>query len=224
MNKVNISHLNVANCNIDISPVVKNLGCYFDSQMSMSSQISSICQTSFFHLRNIGKIRSYIDEDTAKVLVSSFVMSHLDYCNSLLSELPESSISRLQKVQNQAARIVTRTKKKEHIQPVLKSLHWLPVKERIDFKILCHAFKCYNKTAPFYLQELLTSYVPARQLRSSSKNQLVIPKTNSVLSQRAFSIHAPVLWNSLPEYCKESDTIESFKRKLKTILFTRAYD
>ena len=189
----------------------------------MSCQINSICQQSYYHLKNISMIRSYINEDTAQLLVSSLVMSRIDYCNSLLTGVSLNSIIKLQRVQNQAARIVSCAKKHQHITPVLKDLHWLPVKQRIDFKVLTFVHKFFQNISPFYIQEILECHRPNRVLRSSGNNKLVVPRSHSTLGDRAFSIYSPIKWNALPAYLKLSFTHDNFKRHLKTFLFKQAF-
>ena len=119
---------------------------------------------------------------------------------------------KLQKIQNTAARILTRTKKYDHISPILKDLHWLRVRERIDFKILMLTYKCLNDLAPPYLSELLEEYVPTRSLRSESQLNLKIPKTRlKSYSDRAVCHIAPVLWNDLPLAIKTASSLDIFK-------------
>jgi len=117
--------------------------------------IKSICKSSHYHIRNIAKIRKYINEESAKVVVHVFVTAKLDSCNSLLSGLPKHLLSTLQSFQNTAARVVTRTRKFVHIIPVLKQLYWLPVCYHIIFKILLLVYKALNGTAPYYISGLL---------------------------------------------------------------------
>ena len=220
----NIKEVSIDGCSIKLSDCDKNLGCLIDSTLTMSGQITDMCKKSYFHLKNIGKIREYIDKDTAQLLVSALVMSRLDYCNSLLAGLPQKSLDRLQKVQNQAARIVSLTKRRDHITPVLKSLHWLPIKDRVNFKVLCHTFKCQTGTSPVYLHDLLSQHVPQRNLRSGNRNMLDVPLTRASLGDRAFSVHGPKLWNNLPDHLKSCSTLESFKKHLKTYFFSQTYD
>ena len=118
-----------------------------------NEQISKICKSSHYHLRNIGKIRKYLDESSTETLIHAFVTSKLDYCNALLNGLPKYQINRLQLVLNTAARVVTHTRKFEHITPVLIGLHWLPVSYRITFKILLLTYKALNNLAPSYLSD-----------------------------------------------------------------------
>ena len=102
----------------------------------------------------------------------AFVISRLDFCNSLYYGLPNRLIKKLQIVQNAAARLISLSQKHDHITSLLKEQHWLPVEYRIQFKILFLTFKCINNTAHVYLQDLVRFYIPKRLLRSSSKNYL----------------------------------------------------
>ena len=133
----------------------------------------------------------------------------MNSCNSLLYGLPQHLISRLQSIQNTAARVVTRTGKFDHITPVLKQLHWLPVRYRIVFKILLLVYKALNGTAPSYISELLKYHTSERKLRSSSQHLLATPKAR--------------LWNSIPLELRSSSSIDIFKRHLKTYLFKQAF-
>ena len=203
---------------------VRNLGVIFDPDLSFNSHLKLISRTAFFHLRNISKIRHVLSQKDAEKLVHAFVTSRLDYCNSLLSGSSSKSLKTLQLVQNAAARVLTKTKKREHISPVLASLHWLPVKSRIEFKILLLTFKALNNMAPVYIEELLVPYQPTRALRSQNSGLLVVPKVSkSRVGARAFSYQAPLLWNHLPLSVREADTICTFKSRLKTFLFDKAY-
>ena len=132
---------------------VRNLGVIFDPDLLFNSHLKLISRTAFFHLCNISKISQVLSQKDAEKLVHTFVTSRLDYCNSLLSGSSRKSLKTLQLVQNAAARVLTRTKKREHITPVLASLHWLPVKSRIEFKILLLTFKALNNMAPSYLYQ-----------------------------------------------------------------------
>ena len=117
------------------------------------------------HIRNINKMKCFLSADNLKTAVNALVFSRLDYCNALYSGL-QNLIHRLQLVQNTAARLITGTRKFEHITPVLAALHWLPVSFRIQFKILLVTFKALNGLAPSYLSEIVKTYEPSRILRS----------------------------------------------------------
>ncbi|CAJ1053038.1 RNA-directed DNA polymerase from mobile element jockey [Xyrichtys novacula] len=206
------------------NPTVRNLGVVFDQDLSFSSHIQQISRTAFFHLRNISKIRRILSQSDAEKLVHAFVTSRLDYCNSLLSGCSSKSLRTLQLVQNAAARVLTRTSRREHISPVLASLHWLPIKYRIEFKILLVTYKALNGQAPSYLDELVIPYFPSRPLRSQSAGLLVVPNVSkSSVGGRAFSYQAPLLWNHLPLEVRGADTLSTFKSRLKTFLFDKAY-
>ncbi len=202
----------------------RNIGVTFDSEMKLDSHIKNVTKQANYHIRNIGQIRKFLTKEAAEILVHSFISSRLDYCNALLYGIPLTTISKLQQVQNTAARVVTRTSKYDHITPVLKSLHWLPVSQRIQFKILLITFKCLNGLAPAYLVDLLERYCPVRNLRSQDELLLVIPKSRlKRYGDRAFYMAAPLLWNALPSTLRKATSVESFKSRLKTYLFKEAY-
>ena len=172
-------------------------------------------------MRNIWRIRSYLDKPPLVILIHAFITNKLDYCNSLLTGLAKYLIKHLQSVQNAAARLVSGSKKQDHITPVLHELHWLPVEKRITYKTLLITFKCLNNLAPSYLSDLIIQYKPTRRLRSSSKNLLVIPRTNTIrYGEGAFCAVAPRLWNGLPLHKRSINSLECFKKKLKAFLFT----
>ncbi len=133
------------------------------------------------------------------------------------------TIRQLQLIQNAAARILTRTRKSEHITPVLRSLHWLPVTFRIDFKVLLLIYKSLNGLGPKYMADMLTEYKPNRTLRSLGSSQLEIPSVHTKQRESAFSYYAARSWNQLPEEIKCAKTLATFKSSLKTHLFSCAF-
>uniref|UniRef100_A0A669DXW8 Reverse transcriptase domain-containing protein n=1 Tax=Oreochromis niloticus TaxID=8128 RepID=A0A669DXW8_ORENI len=206
------------------SNAVRNLGVIFDQDMSFNAHIKQICKTAFFYLRNICKVRNILSLSDAEKLVHAFITSRLDYCNSLLSGCPKNSLKSLQLIQNAAARVLTGTRKREQISPVSASLHWLPVKSRIEFKILLLTYKVLNNQAPSYLNDLVVPYHPIRALRSRTVGLLVVPRVfKSRMGERAFSFQGPLLWNQLPVWIQETDTLSTFKIRLQTFLFAKAY-
>ena len=223
VHRFRLTELQIGDCTIIPNPSARNIGVIFDSEMSMRKQIISVCRAAYFQLYNLSNIRGSLTQESAETLVMSLVTSRLDYGNCLLYGAPEYLLHKLQLVQNAAARMVCRVKKREHITPILKRLHWLPVKQRIDYKILTLVFKAMHGQAPQYICALLELYQPPRRLRSSAMNMLVEPKSNIKYGQRAFSAAAPRLWNSLPQELRHITSLQGFKTGLKTYLFRQAY-
>ena len=204
---------------------VRNLGVIQDSNLTMENQVSSITKTCYYHIRRIGKMRSNITSDACKTLVQATITSRLDYANALLYGIPSKLTDRLQMVQNSAARLVTRTRRRDHITPVLVALHWLPVKYRIRYKVLLYTFKALHETAPPYICSLVTRHAPSRTLRSSSSDLVRMPKSKSkTYGDRAFRVAAATLWNALPNELRSTASMMCFKKKLKTHLFRLAYN
>lgn len=199
----------------------RNLGVIFDSKLNMKLHVSNVCKISFYHLRNISAVRKYITTDSCEKLVHSFVTSKLDYCNSLLVNLPKRDIAKLQKVQNVAARIVIRCNSPDAISPLLLSLHWLPVPLRTVYKLMLLTYKCLNGEGPVYLRDLLSFYNPKDCLRSASQNLLQPMRFRlDRYGKRAFAHAAPFYWNSIPYDVRQQTTTSKFKKALKTHLFS----
>ncbi|KAI5623035.1 hypothetical protein C0J50_17410, partial [Silurus asotus] len=177
-------------------------------------------KNSFFHLRNISKLRNRLSISDAEKLVHAFMTSRLDYCNALLGGGPASLINKLQLVQNAAVRVLTKSRKYHHITPIFSSLHWPPVKFQTHYKLLLLTYKTLNGLSPC-ISSLLTRYNPSRSLRSQNSGLLVVPRiTKSTKGGRTFSHLAPKLWNSLPDSVRGSDTLSQFKCRLKTYVFS----
>ena len=139
----------------------------------MKKHVIKSCQTAHFELKRISSIRRFFTEDATKTLVTSYILSRLDYCNCLLISAPNSVIQPLQKVQNFAARLILMAPRHHHSTPLLKKLHWLPISERIIYKVACMCFHAINGSGPTYLSELLHIYTPSCTLRSSSDSRML---------------------------------------------------
>ena len=205
----------------DVLPSVscKSLGVMFDKHAKMNVFVGRTCQSANYHLRNIRAIRELIPSAAAAQLVHALVTSRLDYCNSLLYGVPKYVTDSLQRIQNIAARIVSKSNP-QHITPVLEDLHWLPIASRIRFKVLLLTFKCLHDSAPDYLSSLVVPYHPSRTLRSSSQSLLAAPKTKlKSYGDRSFQVAAQKEWNKLPNFIKEAKSVNCFKKLLKTFLF-----
>ena len=208
--------------NLTLTPSnsVRNLGVIFDSNLDFKSHISSICRASFFQIRQLRQIHSSLDRNSATILANSLVHSKLDYCNSLLYGLPDASIIRLQRVQNSLARVVCKSSKRSaHSITLLKTLHWLPIPQRIKYKIALLTYKLLHSGKPSYLADLVSYYQPSRTLRSASSLLLVVPDIRSYVGRRSFSFASPTVWNALPLHLRSCPSISSFCKQLKTHYF-----
>ena len=150
--------------------------------------------------------------------------SKLDTLNALIYGLPDVQIKRLQGIQNCAARTITKSKKCDYITPVLKKLHWLPIRERIRFKIVLLTYKALNGLAPQYILDLLKYKDVTYSTRSADQQLLHIPFTRNVtFADRSFSVAAPTEWNKIPLKIRLISNLDTFKTQLKTYLFSKCY-
>ncbi len=161
--------------------------------LQWKKQLSAVSHCGFFHLRNIAKSKCYLTEKSLLIVDHAFINNKKDYLNSLLFGLPNILLYRLQHLQNSTAKLITGKQKYDHNTPELIKLHWLPVKERISFKILLITFKCLNNLAPKYLSDLISMHKQTRhicdlQTLRYAKNRQVI------YGGRALSYAAPFLW------------------------------
>jgi len=209
--------LKIGDSVINPSPQARNLGAIMDPSMTMTQHVNNVCRGALAGIRKIGQIRNFLNKDSTSRLVHAFVTSKLDACNSLLINLPDRDIAKIQHVQNTAARLVLRAPRRQHITPLLKCLHWLPIKQRTAYKILLLVFKTLSGHAPDYIADLITVHVPPRPLRSSSQRRLEVPQTNKYYGERTFMFAAAELWNNLPNEIRDSASLNMFK--LKTYFF-----
>ncbi len=168
---------------------------------------------------------NHVTEVAGKTMVVyALVTSKLDYCNSVLYGIPDILLNKFWNVQKSAARLITMSEKYQHISPTMKKLHWLPIWQRIEYKILLLTYKALNNLAPLYLSDLLQCRVDWG-FRRDNTLLLVYPKINRVtFGSRAFFKAAPMLWNSIPPSLRACSSVAQFKKNLKTHLCHRIYD
>ena len=223
--KSQASFLHLNESIITFSSYIKNLGVTFDENLTFKNHIKNVSKNAMFRLRNLLHVRPHFDITSFKIIIHATVTSLLDYCNSLLSGLPASSLRDLQLVQNFAARLVLKRSKFCHVTPLLYELHWLPIESRIKFKVLLFVYKSVNDLAPPYLIDLIQRYEPSRPLRSSESCNLITPRFNkNYFGGCSFAVFGPKVWNSLPYEIKTSSSINVFKKSLKTHLFSQHFD
>ncbi|XP_033631811.1 uncharacterized protein LOC117293560 [Asterias rubens] len=183
----------------------------------MRRHINIVCRNASLALRRIGKIRSFLNITTTETLIHAFVSSLLDNCNGLLYDIPDKDLSKLQRIQNLAARLIARSKKQNHITPILQELHWLPVNARIQYKVLLLTFNAVHGLSPHYISELITPYTPTRSLRSSSQLLLQVPpyRTKTLITQDFISKTFARYVDKLDRSCTvaSSDQLDAFDHK-----------
>ncbi len=206
------------------SASVRNLGVIFDGQLTFKEHIAKTARSCRFALHNIRKIRPFLTEHAAQLLVQALVISRLDYCNALLAGLPSNTIKPLQMIQNAVAQLVFNEPKRAHVTPLFVCLHWLPFAARIQLKTLMLAYRTTTGSAPTYFHSLLRIYIPSRSLRSASERRLVVPSQRGSKSlSRTFSFTVPGRWNDLPTPIRNAGSLSDFKQQLKTHLFLLDY-
>lgn len=205
---------------IECKQTAKLLGVKFDNFLTFKEHITTVAKISFNFLRNLYKIRNYISESTATLIVNAFICSKLDYCNSLLYGCPKYSIKKLQNIQNASVRFIKKLPKHAHITNERKKLHFLTINYRIIFRICCYTHKCIYGSAPQYMKSLIRSSASANintTLRTQSSIRLHQPICKKFSS---FSTAGPLEWNKLPMNIRNINDFNSFKRKLKTYYFS----
>ena len=220
--KVTLKSADLLSSEIKIVDAARNLGVIFDCQLSMSAQVSSTTRGCYYQLKQLRPIARCMSKEALETTVHAFVSSRLDYCNVLYDGITDQLMRHLQSIQNAAARLVTRTARREHITPVLRELHWLPVVDRVRFKMATLAYRCLAGSSPSYLSDelKLMSSAATRRLRSSEDRTCCVRRSHSRFGDRSFATSVPRIWNSLPSSLRNQGlSYECFRRGLKSYLF-----
>ena len=219
--------ITIGNAQIPFKQSVKNLGFTLDCHLTMNAHVSNIARTCYYELRRLASIRRFLTSTATATLVSAFVLSRIDYCNSLLFGSTNDVTSHLQWIQNYAARVIFRLPMSSSITIHLKSLHWLPVKVRSTYKIACLCYHCHSSTAPSYVTDMLHKKpLHTRNTRSSSYTMPLLNRpahSKATLGDRSFSFASSSVWNSIPNDVRCAPSLSSFKSRLKTYLFHSVY-
>ena len=211
----------------DVTPAttVRNLGAFFDATCFMVPHVDRLVRVRFYQLRRLWAIHRTITTTMVIQLVNSFVVTRVDYCNSLLAGLPVHQLDWIQSVLNYAARLVYGRRKYNHVTPLLRdNLHWLRVPERVQFQCCLLVFKALNGLASTYIADFCVK-VPTLEHRSTLRSagtyqyNLVIPRRASKFAEWSFSVSGPAAWNSLPDYIKLSTSVDMLKLRLKFHLY-----
>jgi hypothetical protein len=218
-----VNTVSVAGVNLPVSSEIKSLSVVIDSKLTFDTHVKAVCRACNYHTWALRHIRRYLPLPVAQTLACSIVGSRLDYCKSVLYGAPKSSIAKLQRVQNTLARVVLNKPRLTHSTELLQSLHWLPVKERIDYKVALLTYTVRYSSTPSYLNNWDRVINSSVTLRSASRHVLFVPRTRTVCGARAFSIAAPTVWNKLPASVQFASSVACFKSRLKTFLFQTAY-
>lgn len=213
----------VAGSDIPFAAKLKSLGIILDRNLTFDQHVQSVVKSCNYHIRAFRHIRPLLSREVSKSIACSVVGSRLDYCNALLYGATGKNIARLQKIQNSLARVVTGAGHRASIRPVLKDLHWLPIAERVRYKVALVTYRTLATGQPQYLADIVSEYTPSRLLRSSTQRQLARRSTNTVIGERAFSCASGSVWDTLPVELRKLPTLTLFKSKLKTHLFSIAY-
>ena len=190
----------------------------------MNAHVSNIVRTCYFELRRLASIRRFLTSTVTATLVSAFVLSRINYCDSLMLGSTHDVTSHLQRMQNYAARVILRLPKSSSMTTHLKSLHWLPVKVRSTYKIACLCYHCHSSTAPTYVTDML--HRKPLHTRSSSYTMPLLNRpahSKATLGDRSFSIASSSVWNSVPDDVRCAPSLSSFKSRLMTYLFCSFY-
>ena len=204
------SGVSVAGSQIAYSVNLKSLGVTIDQSLTFDQHVRNVVKASNFHIRALRHIRPMLDRKVANTIACSIVSTRLDYCNSLLYGTTASNIAKLQRVQNSLARVVAGTKRRDHIKPVLKDLHWLPIEQRVQYKVALITHKVLATAQPQYLADLVTAYKPTRAgMRSETQRRVAIPSgLKSTFGNRTFTRASESVWNSLPERIRTISFLE----------------
>lgn len=221
--------LSFGNTNLMLSNVVRNIGVHFDSNLSFDRHIDGIVRACNFQIRNLYFIRKYLSRENLIELVHAFVISKIDYCNVLFIGLPKKQLKKLQKVLNRAVRLICSLGSKDHVTPSLITLHWLPIKARVEFKVCLLVFKILKFNQPQYLSDLIHLAPNNFNLTLRSNDdvyRLEEPRAirNKKFGERSFKYVAPRMYNALPLNIRKAKSVDVFKTKLKTHIFQKAFN
>ena len=222
LDKCVTTSIDVNNTIVKSSPIFKYLGALLDQHLQLSQHIIRKCRTAMINLQMIKFLHSSLTQETAHMLVKGLVKSHLDYCNAIFAGLPKVVLKILQKVQNISAKLVLGYNKYDSSTMALKTLHWLPIKMRIYFKILSLVHKYLYGQVLEYLKSLLMIQQGGRDgLQSATDSiKLIIPRTHyKTFADTSFSVYGPQIWNALPRSIWEIDNLEQFKKQIKIFYF-----
>ena len=222
-----VNTITIGNAQIPFKQSVKNLGFTLDCDLTMNAHVSNIALTCYFELRLLASIRRFLTSTANVKLVSAIVLSRINYCNSLLFGSTHDATANLQRIQNYAARVILRPPKSSSITTHLKSLHWLPVKVRSTYKIVCLCYHCHSSTVPSYAADMLQKK-PSHTCNTRS-NSYTMPLLNrpahckAALGDRSFSFVSSSVWNSISDDVRCAPSLSSFKSRLKTYLLCSVY-
>jgi hypothetical protein len=222
LSKCKTKEIDICGDKVKVQKCIRYLGAFLDETLNFKEHVKRKCKSAMFNYFKIKSIRKFLTKEATEILVLSLVISHLDYCNVILYGISQAEIGKLQRIQNMCAKLVLNRNMQDSSKQALYELHWLPIKARINFKILTYMYNCSVGNAPQYLIELLSIKESKRTLRSSDSSVgcYAIPyNKKKTFSDRSFSTVGPKLWNQLPINIRQSESVVTFKKQLKTHLF-----
>ena len=209
------------------SKTVKCLGVIIDEHMLLDNHLRFTAKKAFYYFSKVKKIRKLLSFHNLKMISQFYIISHLNYCNSIYYGITKSRINYLDRILRIIVRMIYGFKRKDHnsITECLTSLGWLEMTNYSAYRILCLTYTALNAKQPRYLYDIIKLKENTCRLRSSNSLLLSNQKFNlDTYGKRIFSVSAPVLWNNLPLHLRRCNSIKTFKKAVKNHLLCSTWD